>query len=100
MMPSSINSNKLTKKYFMSLAAGKYLVANVCDHHYRSDFSEEVAQIQFREEQWERIKSIGADGRLCCLFPNWATFRNHARRKQASAKSHGYEHGSLSGQKQ
>jgi len=76
----------------MSLPAGKFLIAKVCDHHYRSGFAEDVAPRPLREEQWQRIKSIGGDGRLCDLFPSWATFRQHVRRKQATARKHGYEH--------
>jgi len=76
----------------MSLPAGKYLVANVCDHHYRSEFAEEVVQKPYREEQWARIKAVNADGRLCDLFKSRTAFREHVRRKQASARKHGYEH--------
>ncbi len=86
------STSKLTKKYFMSLPAGRFIVANLCDHPYRSGFAEEVAPRWVREEQWNRIKSAGAQGRLCGLFQDWTSFRRHARRKQASARRHGYEY--------
>ncbi|HLH53791.1 MAG TPA: hypothetical protein VKY92_09270 [Verrucomicrobiae bacterium] len=86
------NTNKLTKKYLMSLRAGRFLVGNVCDHHYQPSFAEHVVQPQLRTRQWERIKARGADGRLCDLFKSEQAFRDHARRKRASEKKHGYEH--------
>lgn len=88
----SARTSKLTKKLFMNLPSGTFVVANICDHHYRSGFAEEVGPTEFRGEQWARIKSIGADGRLCGLFRDWVNFRQHAKRKQASARKHGYEH--------
>jgi len=83
---------RLTKRFLMSLEEGEFLVGNVCDHHCRPAFAENVAPRPEREKQWERIKKLGADGRVCELFPDRSGFEGLARRKQESAKKHGYEH--------
>jgi hypothetical protein len=83
---------RLTKQYLLSLRAGQFLVGNVCDHHYRPGFAERVAPKAEREEQWERVKKIRAEGRICDLFANERGFRQLAKRKRDSAKRLGYEH--------
>jgi hypothetical protein len=83
---------RLTKQYLISLRAGQFLVGNVCDHHYRPAFAERVAPKAERKEQWERVKKIHAEGRICDLFANERGFRGLAKRKRESAKRHGYEH--------
>ena len=75
----------------MSLRAGKFLVGNVCDNHYRPAFAESVAPRSLRETQWERIKEVGAQGRVCDLFKDKHRFKLLAKRKRQSAKRHGYE---------
>lgn len=76
----------------MSLQPGQFLVGNVCDHHYRPAFAEKVAPLAGREQQWERIKVVRADGRVCDLFKDKHGFKSLAKRKHESAKRHGYEH--------
>ena len=83
---------RLTKEYLMSLQAGQFLVGNVCDHHYRPAFAEIVAPMGRREEQWERIKRVRAEGRVCDLFQDKQGFKWLAKRKHQSARRHGYEH--------
>lgn len=88
----STTYKRLTKQFLMGLRAGQFLVGNVCDHHYRPVFAERVAPKAEREEQWERVKKMRAEGRICDLFANERRFRGLAKRKRESAKRHGYEH--------
>jgi hypothetical protein len=88
----SINAKRLTKQFLMSLRAGGYLVGNVCDNHYRPAFAERVAPRSKREEQWQRIKEVRAQGRVCDLFKDRERFKRLASRKLQSAKRHGYLH--------
>ena len=88
----SVNTRKLTKEYLLRLRTGLFLVGNVCDHHYRPAFAEVVSSARERLQQWKRIKAAGANGRLSDLFKDRSAFQLHARRKQASARRHGYTH--------
>jgi hypothetical protein len=88
----SVNTRKLTKEYLLGLRTGGFLVGNVCDHHYRPAFAEVVSPARERLQQWERVKAVRANGRLSDLFKDRITFQRHARRKQASARRHGYSH--------
>jgi hypothetical protein len=88
----SVNTRKLTKEYLLGLQAGRFLVGNVCDHHYRPAFAEVVSPKRERLQQWERIKAVSADGRLSDLFKDRGAFDVQVRRKRASARRHGYIH--------
>lgn len=60
---------KLTKTLLRRLPAGVFLVSN-CYHPMGPNtvtpvFAESVAPLDDRDEQWQRIKDAGADGRTC-----------------------------------
>jgi hypothetical protein len=70
---------KLTKKFFMSLDAGVFLVSNchkmVDPHTYTPCFYEYLVPLQKRLEQWQKIKEVGADQRQCSVYSNMVEFK-------------------------
>jgi hypothetical protein len=64
-----LECRKLTKKFFMSLPEGVYVVSNCHDTlgpgRATPVFNEYVVQCEERSTQWDRIKTVGADQRLC-----------------------------------
>lgn len=68
---SELESARLTKKFFMSLPSGIYLISNSPGPDGNSTFGEYViSPIAEREKQWQRIKEVGANNRLCRIFRN------------------------------
>ncbi len=71
-MMKPVISGKLTKQFLLSLEMGLYIVSNVHDQvesgRHVPCFREEVMIAEARDEQWERIKSAHANGRLCDVF--------------------------------
>ena len=69
---SPLKSGKLTRRFFMELEQGLYLVSNIQDGMTRESakpvFAEAVAAPEQRGAQWQKIKDVRADGRLCDLF--------------------------------
>ncbi len=63
-------SVKLTKKYFMELPEGVYLVSNVYEDKNTPAYADEVSPLFKREEQWKKIVTAYADQRLCNVFMN------------------------------
>jgi hypothetical protein len=67
-----LGSHTLTKKFFMSLPAGVYLVSNCYETLgpglATPAFSEYVAQEEGRKAQWGRIKAVCVDQRLCDVY--------------------------------
>ncbi len=67
-----IKSGKLTKRFFLELKEGLYLVSNIQDGTTRETatpvFAEAVAATEQRDAQRQKIKDLHADGRLCDLF--------------------------------
>lgn len=63
-------SAKLTKKFFMQLPEGLYLVSNTYKNQMQSIFEEEISPPADRIQQWGRIVQAGADQRLCRIFQN------------------------------
>jgi len=67
-----LECHKLTKKFFMNLPEGLYLVSNVYDTLGYSCatpiFNEYIVQRENRNAQWDKIKSVGADQRLCDVY--------------------------------
>jgi hypothetical protein len=60
---------KLTKKFFMDLPEGVYLVSNVYeDKKNIPAYADKVGPLFKREEQWEQIVKTYADQRLCNVF--------------------------------
>jgi hypothetical protein len=62
----------------MELEAGLYLVSNVHNGHTRDDatpvFAATLGRLDFRETQWNQIKRVRADGRLCDVFASLAHY--------------------------
>lgn len=63
-------SVKLTKKFYMQLPEGLYLVSNTYKNQMQSIFEEETSPPAERIQQWGRIVRAGADQRLCRVFQN------------------------------
>jgi hypothetical protein len=59
---------KLTKKFFLQIPEGLYLVSNIGWTPDRPIFEEKVLHNDNREGQWERILKRGVDQRLCYIF--------------------------------
>ena len=60
--------SKLTKKFFMQLDGGNYIVSNAYVNSSKSSFEEVISPLSEREKQWRRIVSASADQRLCRVF--------------------------------
>ena len=76
---------RLTKKYFMSLPAKVLLFSNVTNEVAEPIFSEEIAPIEKREEQWQRIVASGAAQRLfhiCNTMDEWTSFLFSVKNKK------------------
>jgi len=66
---NELRSAKLTKKFFMGLPSGIYLMSNLVGQDRDSVFREYVlSPLSEREKQWQKIKLAGVDSRLCRLF--------------------------------
>jgi hypothetical protein len=66
---NELRSAKLTKKFFMGLPNGIYLMSNLVGQDRDSVFREYVlSPLSEREKQWQKIKLVEADSRLCRLF--------------------------------
>jgi hypothetical protein len=61
-------SGKLTKRFFMGLSQGLYVVSNKGRSPIRSCFDEYAASPARREKQWQKIRSRGAQNNLCRVF--------------------------------
>ena len=87
-----LECRKLTKKFFMSLPAGVYLVSNCYDTLGPSRatpvFNEYVVHCQERSAQWDRIKAVGADQRLCDVYRSAEDYKEVVQLR--AAQSPGY----------
>src|SRR5262249_37373862 len=59
---------KLTKKVFMSIPTGAFLVSNIRNGAREPVFAEAVSQNAAGVEQWQKIKAINIQDRLCYIF--------------------------------
>lgn len=79
--------HKLTKKFFSTLPAGVYLVSNcykrVGPNTSTPVFYEYVEPPEARKTQWERIKTTGADQRLCDVYRSSEAFKKDVEYKTA-----------------
>jgi hypothetical protein len=77
-MPAQLHpepqDGKLTKKYFMSLPTGVYLVSNVGESPWEPSFAGYVAPVHVREKQWQQLRDLRVDRRACHIFENRAAF--------------------------
>lgn len=82
---------KLTKKFFMQLPEGVFLVSNVFHNPTTTVFAEEVSPVSERSAQWDRIVSAGADQRGCRVFKSRIEFETWlalAYKNQFIARTH------------
>ena len=88
------DSQKLTKKYLMSLPEGLYLVSNLFFNPMQSSFIEKVAAPNLRKDQWNRIVEADVHQRLCHVFEtekeyeNWLSEANYNISKNKKKVSH------------
>ena len=70
---------KLTKKFFMSLDEGVFLVSSchemVDSQTYTPCFYEYIVPLEKRPEQWQKIKEVRADQRECSIYSNMGEFK-------------------------
>ena len=67
-MEAAMYTSKLTKKFFMGIPEGMYLVSNLIVSPTESVFAEMTSPLSERSEQWERIRNVGVDQRRCHVF--------------------------------
>jgi hypothetical protein len=67
-MKKPVLSGNLTKKFFLSLLAGDYLVSNVMEAPGQPMFAQTIAPKDRREAQWKEIVAARANGRMCHVF--------------------------------
>ena len=61
-------SERLTKKFFLSLPCGVYLTSNVALTPGQPIFAETVAPPDEREAQWKKIVAVRVDNQRCSVF--------------------------------
>ena len=75
---------KLTKKFFLELPTGVYLVSNcyemVSVDTYTPAFYDYVVASDQREIQWKQIKATGANHRQCMIYRTADEFKESLRR--------------------
>jgi hypothetical protein len=59
---------KLTKRFFLELPEGVFLVSNVFKDRMVPYFAEKISVIPDREKQWIKITELGVEQRLCYIF--------------------------------
>jgi hypothetical protein len=59
---------KLTKENFMSFPEGAIVESNILSGG-RPVYAASILSTSERESQWQEIKALGADGRLCNVWP-------------------------------
>jgi len=68
-MTEPIFDEKLTKRFFMGLPAGVYLVSGVGGFTpFERDFEAEVSSQETRQAQWQQIKQARVDRCTCMVF--------------------------------
>ena len=80
-------SARLSKKVFMSLPAGGFLVSGVFDFASHPVFAEPVAPLQKREAQWVRIKELKVDQQHFTRYPNKAIYAKEYAKISPPSKS-------------
>ena len=65
---------KLTKKFLMGLSTNTYLVSNIGNTIDQPVYKGRVVAESKREDQWNELKEVGANGRLCNVFQNKADY--------------------------
>ena len=77
---------KLSKKLFMELPTGAYLVSNcyrpVGPRRLAAAVTESVAPPAEREVQWRHIKDMNADHRLCFIYRGLEDYEQSLQKKR------------------
>jgi len=85
-------NHKLTRKFFMSLPEGVYVVSNCCDAlgpgRATPVFHEYVARREERPAQWDQIRAVGADQRLCDIYRSVEDCKNELESRTAQSSSY------------
>lgn len=65
-----IARERLTKSFLMAQRTGTFIASNCCEHERSSGprFGELIVEPSERAAQWERIKDVRADRRLCNVY--------------------------------
>jgi hypothetical protein len=71
-----ITIEKLTKKFFMTLKTGHYLVSNIMISPLEPIFAETVETDEGKIRQWKRITTCKVQNRQCYVFKNKADHRS------------------------
>ncbi len=73
-----IYNGRLLKSQLMNFPEGSYLVSNTySSFDGKPSFDEQIGSIETRMNLWEKIKSTGADGRLCYVFKDYDDYKAH-----------------------
>ena len=67
-MIQPLYSERLTKKFFMSLPQGVYLASNVALMPGQPIFAETLAALGEREAQWKKIVVVRVDNQRCSVL--------------------------------
>lgn len=73
MEETRLRSN-LSKKFFLRLTEGAFVVSNCFDDNGKPIFADEVWPSTIRELQWQMILDCKANHRLCEVFESRAAF--------------------------
>ncbi|GEM_PF-3210295 len=76
---------KLTKKFYLQIPSGLYLVSNICWTPYSPVFGEKVVKDADREKQWKRIVDCGAAQKMCHIFANQKEHKNWVKKALSQA---------------
>jgi len=61
---------RLSKRFFLSLPKGVFIMSNIFDAPGQPTCAESVSPACEREKQWEKIVSLKCNRRLCTVFKN------------------------------
>ena len=62
----------------MNFPEGSYLVSNTFSPFDRKPLIDErIGSLESRNEIWKKIKSAGADGRVCYVFKNYDDYKSY-----------------------
>ena len=64
---TGVRRERLTKRLFLSLPSGVYVVSNLYPDGRESAFAEKVGSDLERVFAWKRVKIVRANGKLCCI---------------------------------
>ena len=75
-MPAELQIGKLSKKFFINLPTGVFLVSNCFSSPQKSIFAQYVLPLPERENQWQQICAAGASQRNCHIFKDETAFQH------------------------